>query len=142
MPRVNGICSRIREEGRRLTPQRQAIVCALLENGTHPTADQVIQRVRRSMPDISPATVYNTLHELEELGLIQEVTVGVGERRYDANTEDHDHIVCLGCGRIVDAVYDGERPMLTPGDDAGFTIVGHRVVFAGYCPACSETESR
>lgn len=130
--------------GRRVTPQRRVIVRVLLEDGSHLTADQVLTRARRELPDLSPATVYNTLHELTALGMVKELDLGLGleERRYDVATEDHDHLVCLGCGRIED-VPRRNAVGTDPPDTHDFKIVDRRVIYLGYCPQCaSDREAR
>lgn len=144
MTSVGGICAKLRTEGRRVTPQRRAIVRVLLNDNSHLTADQVLTRVRRELPGISPATVYNTLHELSVMGLVEELDLGLGleERRYDIATERHDHVLCLSCGRIEDVP---RRGLLKPSirGDHDFRIVDRRVIYLGYCPDCaSDSEER
>lgn len=120
-----------------MTPQRRAIVRVLLKHRSHLTADQVLTRVRRNLPSISPATVYNTLHELSEMGLLRELDLGLGleERRYEVATERHDHLICLGCGRIEDVPRDGVlKPAIQ--EDHDFNIIDRRVIYLGYCPDC------
>lgn len=136
MSPVNRLCSQLKAQGRRVTPQRRAIIQVLQENGSHPTAEQVFARVRSGMPDLSPATVYNTLHELVEIGTLRELDLGRGERRYDVNTEGHDHLVCLGCGHVEDVPHEREALVLPPEHTHGFQIVDCSVIFRGYCPAC------
>ena len=141
---VKRVCETLRSEGRRITPQRRVIVEVLLEDGSHLTADQVLKRARCELPDISPATVYNTLHEFAEMGLLQELDLGLGldERRYDLATEKHDHVVCLGCGRVEDVPRCDDVDSC-PGPDQEFEIVDRRVIYLGYCPTCaSEREVR
>lgn len=90
------------------------------------------------MPSISPATVYNTLHGLTDMGLLRELDLGLGlqERRYDVGTEGHDHMVCLDCGRIEDvARRDGLTCSLD--EDHSFEIVDRRVTYLGFCPTCA-----
>jgi len=141
---VDKVCETLRMEGRRVTPQRRVIVEVLLADGSHLTADQVLRRARRELPDISPATVYNTLHELAELGLLQELDLGLGldQRRYDLSTGKHDHLVCLRCGRVEDVPRrDGIRCSLS--EDRDFDVVDRRVIYLGYCPDCaSEKEAQ
>ena len=136
--RVDKVCSKLRTEGRRITPQRRVIVRVLLDDGAHLTADQVLRRARQELPDLSPATVYNTLHELAELGLVQELDLGLGldERRYDVVTGEHDHLVCLKCGRVEDVP---RRKGLASSlqHDHDFDVVGRRVIYLGYCPDCA-----
>jgi Fur family peroxide stress response transcriptional regulator len=140
MVSVDLVCTQLRARGRRVTPQRRAIIQALLDNHTHPTAEQILRHVRSVMPDISPATVYNTLHELVEMGTLQELDLGMGERHYELTTADHAHLVCLRCGRIQDVPHDCQALMPSPEHAHGFQIVDCSVVFRGYCPACASRE--
>lgn len=137
MTTVEQICEQIRACGRRVTPQRRAIIQALLADRSHPTAEQIFTRVRRVLPDISPATVYNTLHELAAVGLLLELDVGLGKRRYDVTTASHAHLVCMGCGRIEDVPYNDKTLTLSPRESHGFQVIGCNVVFRGYCPDCA-----
>ncbi|MGD2147661.1 MAG: Fur family transcriptional regulator, partial [Anaerolineae bacterium] len=135
---VDNVCEKLRTEGRRITPQRRAIVAVLLEDDSHLTADQVLTRVRRKLPDISPATVYNTLHQLSAMGFLQELDLGLGfgERRYQIAAGKHDHLVCLCCGRIEDVPRRGHvKPAIE--QDHDFKIVDRRVIYLGYCPHCA-----
>jgi len=131
------LCTQLKASGRRLTPQRRAIIEALLEELSHPTADEILSRVRRRMPDISHATVYNTLRELAEIGVIRELEVGLSERHYDLPNERHAHLVCRACGELVDVVYDRRAETLRPVDNHGFEIDECLVVFRGRCPRCT-----
>jgi len=133
------LCAELRAQGRRVTPQRRAIVQTLLEDRSHPTAEEVYARVCQAMPDISPATVYNTLHELEEAGLLLELDLGLDGRRYDVVTDDHAHLVCLGCGRIEDVPLEDGAPVLPPQQAHDFQVVDCRVVYHGYCPDCASS---
>ena len=137
MTTVDHFCTQLRERGRRVTPQRRAIIQVLLEEaGTHPTAEKVLVGVQDLMSEMSPATVYNTLHELEEMGMLLELDLGPRERHYDITTEDHAHLVCLGCGRVEDVPYDREALTIPAQHTYGFRVTDRRVTFRGYCPAC------
>ena len=136
MDSMDHFCAQLRAHGRRVTPQRRAIIQVLLEDCAHPTAEQIFTRVRGVMPDISQATVYNTLRELVEIGALQGLDLGLKERHYDVDTTDHAHLVCLGCGRIEDVPYDCEALTLPPECTHGFRVVDRRVTFRGYCPDC------
>jgi Fe2+ or Zn2+ uptake regulation protein len=94
------------------------------------------------MPDLSPATVYNTLRELVEMGMLLELDLGLGERHYDAVTADHAHLVCLGCGRVEDVPCDLDKLALLPEHTRGFQVTDQRVIFRGYCPTCARRKSR
>jgi Fur family peroxide stress response transcriptional regulator len=94
------------------------------------------------MPDLSPATVYNTLRDLAEMGMLIELDLGLGERRYDIMTTDHAHLVCLECGHIEDVPYDSSALELLPEHACGFKVLDHRVTFRGYCPRCAVHQDR
>jgi Fe2+ or Zn2+ uptake regulation protein len=140
MSSVDRLCEQLKAQGRRLTPQRRAIIQALLEHDSHPTAEQIFTRVRQEMPDLSHATVYNTLHELVEMDVLRELDLGLGERHYDLTTGDHAHLICLGCGRVEDVPCDCEATALLPEHTHGFHVLGCDVIFRGYCPACTTPE--
>ncbi len=141
MPTVDGLCAEMRAQGRRVTPQRRAIIGVLLgSEGEHRTAEQIFTRVASMIPDMSPATVYNTLHELVEMGALLELDLGLGQRRYDINTPDHAHLICLECGRVEDILCCDGALTLPPEHEHGFRVVDCRVVFRGYCPACAFLE--
>lgn len=140
MESVDHFCTQLKARGRRVTPQRRAIIQVLLEDHSHPTAEHVLTRVRSVMPDLSPATVYNTLHELVEMGALQELDLGLAERHYDVTTADHAHLVCLRCGRIEDVLQDCKALMPAPEQAHGFQVLDCNVVFRGYCPACQSPE--
>jgi Fur family peroxide stress response transcriptional regulator len=141
MSSVDRICEQLKAEGRRLTPQRRAIIQALFDDDTHPTAEQIFTRVRQDMPDISHATVYNTLHELVEMDVLQELDLGLGERHYDFTVDSHAHLICLGCGRVEDVPHDKEAITLPSKYTHGFRIVDCNIIFRGYCPDCMLKEN-
>jgi Fur family peroxide stress response transcriptional regulator len=141
MSSVDHLCEQLKAKGRRLTPQRRAIIQALLEDDSHPTAEQIFARVREDMPDMSHATVYNTLRELVEMEVLRELDLGLGERHYDFNTENHAHLICLGCGRVEDVPLDNGALPLPADHTHGFHVIDCNVIFRGYCPACMSQES-
>src|ERR1041385_1391658 len=86
-----------------LTRQRSLVLDVVRTPDEHPTATEVFERARETMPGISFATVYNSLRYLKEAGLIREIaSFGKSPSRYDSETYRHDHAVCSECGRLVD----------------------------------------
>jgi len=136
---IHVIHERFRRQGVRVTPQRIAIYEALAATTSHPTADALYRTVKRRHPMMSRNTVYYTLTALREAGLVQEVNGGDGVARFDANLSPHHHLICLGCRQIADLV-DERLDVLevTACQARGFRVVGHRVEFHGYCPACQQ----
>ena len=133
MSRVEELVQKFKQCGYKMTPQRRAILEALVENNHHPTAEQIHETVRKRMPDISLATVYNTLRQLAAIKEICELDMGRRERHYEISREDHAHRVCLRCGRIKDVPGEFEKikSLFECGDD--FRPVRYTVTIYGYC---------
>jgi len=105
---------------------------------SHPSADEVFQRVRRKLPRISLGTVYRNLEELSEQDLILKLETAGAKKRFDGNTEAHYHLRCLGCGQIVDLPLPpiGALDDMSFKDLDGCQVIGHHLEFYGYCQAC------
>jgi len=131
------ISGAFRAQGRKLTPQRQAIFTALFDNPTHPTAEAVYDMVRAQMPSISLRTVYQTLNDLAAMGEIHQVDLGLGSARFDPNTDPHHHLVCSRCGAIVDIDSSVAEPVVPPGQGVGFVVESTDVIFRGACGPCA-----
>ncbi len=126
-----------RRQGLKVTPQRQCIFRALHRNPEHPSAEVVYETVRAEMPTISLRTVYQTLNDLAAMGELHQLTLGPGSARFDPNLDAHHHLVCDGCGQVVDVYADVSGIEVAPEGRHGFTITATQVVFRGLCPACS-----
>ncbi len=126
-----------RASGRHVTPQRQSIFRALTGNESHPTAESVYETVRAEMETISLKTVYQTLHDLEELGEIVPLDVGTGALRFDPNVElPHQHLVCRVCGEVRDVFVELPAMGLPPSLAQGYDVERSDVVFRGRCGRC------
>ena len=106
---------------------------------THPSAQEVYQRVRQRLPKISLGTVYRNLEQLAAHGLIQKIESTDGQRRFDGDLSEHYHVRCLHCGRVEDAPLP-LLPLLDQsfGKMSQYIILGHRLEFYGICPRCRE----
>jgi Fe2+ or Zn2+ uptake regulation protein len=131
------LAERFRAEGRKVTPQRQRIFDALDGNGEHPTAESVWETVRVDMPSMSLKTVYQTLHELAELGEIQSLDLGTGAARFDPNIDAPQHLVCEDCGRVRDLYADFIGVRVPPDTAQGYVVETTEIVFRGRCPDCA-----
>ncbi len=126
-----------------MTPQRRVIAQVLDGEHVHLSAEAVHGRARAMLPEISLATVYNTLNELVAMGEVLEVASGSGPKRYDPNTRvAHHHLVCTSCGALRDVFDAGPGAgSLRPSETHGFTLTGVEIVFKGLCPACVQADS-
>lgn len=137
MRSVDAVMKSFRQEGFRITPQRRVIFEQLAEGDGHPTADQVYQDVQAVMPEVSRTTVYNTLHELVDLGELTEVgCLTESGIHYDTNHSHHHHLFCVYCQSILDIDQDFNCVELTTEQAEGYCILHHQITFYGICPAC------
>jgi methylated-DNA-[protein]-cysteine S-methyltransferase len=128
----------LRTRGLRSTPQRRAILAAF-EGGVaeHLSADEVFARAAQALPDLSRGTVYATLAEFTEAGLL--AAFGTPEPvRYETNTEQHAHFRCRLCLRIFDVILDLPDP--GPVKRLGFNVERFDVRVEGTCSECEEYE--
>ena len=133
------LLGRLRERGWRVTPQRRAVAEVLDGDHVHLTADEVHRGARSILPEVSLATVYNTLNELVAMGEIAEVRYAPGPSRYDPNVgpAGHHHLLCTSCGALFDVDATGVTvPELTAAERHGFRIDGAQVLFRGTCATC------
>jgi Fur family transcriptional regulator, stress-responsive regulator len=136
------LIDRLRETDWRLTPQRRAIAEALAGEHVHLTAEEVLAAARRAVPEVSLATVYNTLGELVAMGQLAEVRItGSPSVRYDPNVGTvHHHLVCDGCGLIYDVHPTGVEALALPRHERyGMKVRTVQVTFVGTCSNCAET---
>ena len=90
------------EKGLKVTPQRIAILEAIIQLGNHPTADNIIDYIRKKHPNISTATVYKVLDAFVACGLINRVVTERNIMRYDAIMESHHHLYFSDSDKIED----------------------------------------
>jgi Fur family ferric uptake transcriptional regulator len=127
----------LRQTGLRVTPQRLAVLRAVSDL-PHATADAVAETVKDEIGSISVQAVYDALAALTEKGLLRRIQPAGSSARYEARVGDnHHHVVCRACGRMVDVECAvGEAPCLTIVDDRGYEIDEAEVIYWGRCPDC------
>ena len=135
---MSDLLERLRGRGWRMTAQRRVVAEVFDGEHVHLTADEVLARATARLPEISRATVYNTLGELVSLGEVLEVSTGRA-KRYDPNAHHpHHHLVCSGCGAIKDVHPDGDPLSELPASERfGFTVSAAEVTYRGLCPHCT-----
>ncbi|MFD2132672.1 peroxide-responsive transcriptional repressor PerR [Pseudogracilibacillus auburnensis] len=131
----------LKKSGVRITPQRHAVLEYLLTSMSHPTADEIYKALEGKFPNMSVATVYNNLRILREIGLVRELTYGDDSSRFDSNMNDHYHIICEDCGKIVDFHYPTLDEIESLAEKvSGFEISHHRMELYGKCHECSKVK--
>ncbi len=115
--------------------QRIKIFEYLLENHTHPTVDEIFQKLASEIPTLSKTTVYNTLNLFVEQKIVQEIIIEENEVRYDLKEDEtHGHFKCKSCGVITDFDLDVKKIDLSDLGDA--QIDEMHFYFKGICEEC------
>jgi Fur family peroxide stress response transcriptional regulator len=136
--RFEVIIRKLRDNGHKITPQRLAIVKILAESRSHPSVEDIYDRIKIDFPTMSLATVYRNIVLIKSLGEVLELGFPDGSNRYDGNKPyPHPHVVCIKCKKIVD-------PDLASLDEmknevalaTRFKIMNHRLDFFGICSNC------
>jgi Fe2+ or Zn2+ uptake regulation protein len=124
--------------GLRLTPQRDVLLRALGETIGHPTADDLVKKVRKVLPTVSHATVYRNVQELARAGLIGTLERSGAAVQFEVNPDPHHHFMCRRCGQVWDVYLDDvavtvnrQRSSL-----AGFRVDRRDVQLHGLCARC------
>ena len=125
----------------RMTKQRRIILEELRKFRSHPTADEIYEKVKKRLPRISLGTVYRNLDLLVSEGLIARLRGDYPQMRFDPRTDHHYHITCLNCGKIEDAPIE---PVQDPiknlenvvGHLTKYGVFGHKLEFVGFCSEC------
>jgi len=127
----------LRRRGVQVTAQRLAVLRAVSKQ-SHCTAADIDAAVRTEIGAISLQAVYDALGTLTDKGIIRRIQPAGSPARYEDRVGDnHHHLICRSCGRMVDTECAvGEPPCLTAPDDHGYEIDEAEVIYWGRCPEC------
>jgi len=141
--RLAEFAERCRQGGLAVTPQRLAIIRALLASAEHPRADSIYAEVRKEHPYISLATVHRTLETLCEIGEARKVTMLHDSARYDGNIMPHHHVVCIKCRRIRDIEIPELDDLLKGRSELGeFKLLGSSLEIHALCEDCAPQKTK
>jgi Fur family peroxide stress response transcriptional regulator len=129
---------KLKSLGLKITPQRIAILEILKDNTSHPSAEDIYNRLKPNFPSLSLATVYNTLESLTRAGAIQEVIIDSKKRHYDPDTSIHSHFLCRRCSSIFDLEIKIKLPE-TPFEVDDFLLESISTHLYGTCPQCRQS---
>jgi Fur family transcriptional regulator, peroxide stress response regulator len=119
------------------THQRQIIYEAVVATHGHRSPEEIYAAVRKRIPSISLATVYNNLRLFVEHGMLREVTPHASTLRVDGNTEPHHHLVCVRCKEVHDIDDDLiDLKRLSRKLPKGFDLTSPVVEVFGLCQRC------
>ncbi|MDY0322777.1 MAG: transcriptional repressor [Candidatus Carbobacillus sp.] len=122
-----------------LTHQRKVILDIVRESEDHPSAADVIDRLKEKGIHFAYGTIYNSLKYLTENGYIREIRAGDGVSRYDGRMEAHHHIRCRICNRIEEVYVPLPQPWLKQAEkETGYIVDDEGFLLEGVCPSCQE----
>ena len=126
--------------GMRFTNQRALILEIIRQGEGHPDADEVYRQAREKQPNLSLSTVYRTLRMFKESGLVKEVHFDESHHHYEVKAPlEHHHLVCLGCGRVIEFQYPLSRYVKRNVPEAkDFDVSDTEIHMKGYCPECRQ----
>ena len=118
---------------------RGSILDYMLKEKNHPSADIIYTYLKKSYPNMSFASVYNTLNIFRRTGLVRELFIQDGKVNYDADTSDHHHFICKECHSIYD-YFDENLNQQIELKDTGHQIDAYSLTYFGICSACLENK--
>ena len=127
------------QHGLKSTRQRTLIIDTFFQIGGHHSVEELWSKVRTLDPKVSVATVYRTMKLLSDCGLAHTQNFGDGQTRYEAaaGRHHHDHLICTGCGAIVEFENDRIEALQNKvADDHGFKVTSHKMELYGLCGPC------
>ena len=131
---VSNASKYVEDHGINATYQRAAIYSYLHKKKNHPTADIIFNDLKKKVPTLSKATVYNTMEYFHKNNIVQVLTFEDGVRHYDAETKTHIHFNCKQCGIIYDFHTNIDFNNINGID--GFDINKQFINFEGICKNC------
>ena len=140
--RSEEVLDTLRQNAKRITAPKRAVVDVLVEADDHLTADEVTRLVQQQRPDVSPSTVYRILEELEDLALVVHSHTGHAAAVYHLAGRSHGHVTCENCHvtfEVSSAIFDRVARDLEA--TLGFELDRHHVALSGICAQCREHAS-
>lgn len=128
----------IEQKGLRNSSARETIAREFFKTKDHITIEELLKKTKKLNPKIGIATVYRTLHLLQECGLAIRRDFNTGTVSFEIQSElHHDHLICTSCGKIIEFFFDEiEKSQNKVADKYGFTLQHHKMELYGICKNC------
>ncbi|MEG1964806.1 MAG: transcriptional repressor [Oscillospiraceae bacterium] len=127
----------------RFSAQRELIFNTILNDKDHPTADAIYNKLKPTNPQLSLATVYRNLRQLEGKGDVIRISTQCGCDHYDARTDKHYHLYCKVCDKMFDIDYTIDTQIIEKAQEQSQHLVeNYELYFIGKCKNCRETDKK
>jgi len=132
----------IKRKGLKITMQKILILKKLLKMKNHPSAEKLIEEIKKEYSYINISTVYKLLNIFRKKGIVQEIPSFDDERHFDGNPIPHPHIICLKCKKIEDIdeidMKSIEKIINKIEKKKGYELISKNLIFLGICEKCKE----
>jgi len=136
---LKDIVNELKRRGYVLSMPRIAILRYVLTHRTHHTAEGIYKALKEEYPNLSIATVYNTLKLLSKEGFVNQLMISDSKVIYDSNTDNHAHFMCKACGKIEDVKID--LPFQVPKTVNGNQVEEVHIYLYGICKDCLQKKN-
>lgn len=121
--------------------QREIILDTLSKNAIHPTAEALLEFLKRDDSNVGMTTLYRNLNQLADAGLIKKIDGLEPSAHFDHNTFEHYHFICEKCKKVYDIPFSVAPDLVKNTTEAtGFDITSHDIVFHGICSECKRKD--
>ena len=121
--------------------QREIILDTLSKNAIHPTAEALLEFLKRDDSNVGRTTLYRNLNQLADAGLIKKIDGLEPSAHFDHNTFEHYHFICEKCKKVYDIPSSVAPDLVKNTTEAtGFDITSHDIVFHGICSECKRKD--
>lgn len=121
--------------------QREIILDTLSKNAIHPTAEALLEFLKRDDSNVGMTTLYRNLNQLADAGLIKKIDGLEPSAHFDHNTFEHYHFICEKCKKVYDIPSSVAPDLVKNTTEAtGFDITSHDIVFHGICRECKRKD--
>ena len=121
--------------------QREIILDTLSKNAIHPTAEALLEFLKRDDSNVGMTTLYRNLNQLADAGLIKKIDGLEPSAHFDHNTFEHYHFICEKCKKVYDVPSSVAPDLVKNTTEAtGFDITSHDIVFHGICSECKRKD--
>ncbi len=130
------IFQQLKQNGYRFTKPRQEIIKFLVRYPL--TVQEIFETLQKKKIAIDLASVYRTLELFVKMGIVNELELGDGKKRYELRDEDnhHHHLICNSCKKIEDIFLNEEMLMKNIRNKSDYKIASHKLEFFGLCASC------